>query len=174
MINNAGRRAWWLAVGPRPERRVRHSHDGPRALRRFGIFLVKRHSRNPLLRRKCSQAVRTVRKAVGGREPRSGCSRSACWTREARPLGRVVLKQDADARKRCLTFELRRDRRRDARPDGCMIDKGGRRAWWLAVGPRLERRVRHCFGGWQWLVIFGYLHIRDQRALPAPAQAAPA
>jgi len=43
---------------------------------------------------------------------------------------------------RCLTFELRRDRRRDARPGGWMISEAGRRAWWLAVGPRLERGVR--------------------------------
>ena len=41
-----------------------------------------------------------------------------------------------------LTFELRRDQREDARPDGGMISKAGRRAWRLAVGPRLERGVR--------------------------------
>ena len=52
-----------------------------------------------------------------------------CWSQH-RPLLRG------------LTFELRRDRRRDARPDGWMINKAGRRAWWLAVGPRLERGVR--------------------------------
>ncbi len=42
----------------------------------------------------------------------------------------------------CLTFELRRDQRHGARPVRCMITKGAARAWWLAVGPRLERRVR--------------------------------
>jgi hypothetical protein len=35
---------------------------------------------------------------------------------EARPLGRAVLRRDSVASKRCLTFEVRRDRRQDARP----------------------------------------------------------
>jgi hypothetical protein len=61
---------------------------------------------------------------------------------EASPLGRAVMRQCATGSKRGLTFELRRDRRRDARPDGWMINKARRRAWWLAVGPRLERGVR--------------------------------
>jgi hypothetical protein len=47
---------------------------------------------------------------------------------------------------RSLTFELRRDRRQGARPDGWMINRAGRRAWWLAVGPRLERGVRRHLG----------------------------
>ena len=43
---------------------------------------------------------------------------------------------------RCLTFELRRDRRQSARPGGGMINLTWSRAWWFAVGPRLERGVR--------------------------------
>ena len=43
---------------------------------------------------------------------------------------------------RGLTFEVRRDRRQDARPARWMIASAASRAWWLAVGPRLERRVR--------------------------------
>ena len=43
---------------------------------------------------------------------------------------------------RDLTFELRRARRGGARPAGRMICLTWRRAWWLAVGPRLERGVR--------------------------------
>ena len=44
---------------------------------------------------------------------------------------------------RGLTFELRRDRRQDARPGPQkMYTVPVARAWWLAVGPRLERRVR--------------------------------
>ena len=43
----------------------------------------------------------------------------------------------------CLTFELRRDRRQDARPGPVkMYSVPPARAWWLAVGPRLERGVR--------------------------------
>ena len=42
-----------------------------------------------------------------------------------------------------LTFELRRDRRKDARPGlAKMYRVPPGRAWWLAVGPRLERGVR--------------------------------
>jgi hypothetical protein len=47
---------------------------------------------------------------------------------------------------RGLTFEVRRDRRWDARPDGRIIDNTGRRAWWPAVGPRLDRGVRPQLG----------------------------
>ncbi len=44
-----------------------------------------------------------------------------------------------------LTFELRRDRRQGARPARCKMNHCTARAWWLAVGPRLERGVRpHC------------------------------
>jgi hypothetical protein len=42
-----------------------------------------------------------------------------------------------------LTFELRRDQRQDARPGlAKMYRVPSDRAWWPAVGPRLERRVR--------------------------------
>ena len=42
-----------------------------------------------------------------------------------------------------LTFELRRDRRQGARPGPVkMYRVPPARAWWLAVGPRLERGVR--------------------------------
>jgi hypothetical protein len=44
---------------------------------------------------------------------------------------------------RSLTFELRRGRRQSARPGGWMITITRSRAWWFAVGPRLERGVRH-------------------------------
>ncbi len=44
---------------------------------------------------------------------------------------------------RRLTFELRRDQRQDARPGPVkMYSVPPGRAWWLAVGPRLERGVR--------------------------------
>ena len=44
---------------------------------------------------------------------------------------------------RGLTFELRRDQRQDARPGPVkMYSVPPARAWWLAVGPRLERGVR--------------------------------
>ena len=47
---------------------------------------------------------------------------------------------------RRLTFELRRDRRQDARPGLAeMYRVPPARAWWPAVGPRLERRVRPHF-----------------------------
>ena len=48
----------------------------------------------------------------------------------------------------CLTFELRRDQRQDARPGLVkMYRVPPARAWWPAVGPRLERGVRqHCAG----------------------------
>ena len=47
---------------------------------------------------------------------------------------------------RGLTFEVRRDRRRDARPrPQKMYTVPVAGAWWLAVGPRLDRGVRpHC------------------------------
>ena len=48
-----------------------------------------------------------------------------------------------DLHLRSLTFELRRDRRQDARPGPVkMYSVPPARAWWLAVGPRLERGVR--------------------------------
>jgi hypothetical protein len=40
-----------------------------------------------------------------------------------------------------LTFEVRRGRRQGARPARRMICPTASRAWWLAVGPRLDRRV---------------------------------
>ena len=43
---------------------------------------------------------------------------------------------------RGLTFEVRRDLRQDARPARKMICLSASRAWRLAVGPRLDRRVR--------------------------------
>ena len=44
---------------------------------------------------------------------------------------------------RRLPFELTRDQRQDARPGPQkMYTVPVARAWWLAVGPRLERRVR--------------------------------
>ena len=44
---------------------------------------------------------------------------------------------------RGLTFEVRRDRRQDARPGLVkMYRVPPARAWWPAVGPRLDRRVR--------------------------------
>ena len=43
---------------------------------------------------------------------------------------------------RGLTFEVRRDRRQSARPGGRMISLTWSRAWWFAVGPRLDRGVR--------------------------------
>ena len=39
---------------------------------------------------------------------------------------------------RDLTFEVRRDRRWDARPARPMITNTVARAWWPAVGPRLD------------------------------------
>jgi hypothetical protein len=49
-------------------------------------------------------------------------------------------------------FEVRRDRRRSARPGGGMIDNARSRAWCFAVGPRLDRGVRRHFsrpsGSW--------------------------
>ena len=45
---------------------------------------------------------------------------------------------------RRLTFELRRGQRQDARPGPVkMYRVPPARDWWLAVGPRLERGVRH-------------------------------
>jgi hypothetical protein len=42
-----------------------------------------------------------------------------------------------------LTFEVRRDRRQDAKPGPVkMYPVPPARAWWPAVGPRLDRRVR--------------------------------
>ena len=38
----------------------------------------------------------------------------------------------------CLTFELSRARREDARPALRMMNLTVARAWWLAVGARLE------------------------------------
>ena len=63
-------------------------------------------------------------------------SRATAWRfMEAARITMVVL--------RGLTFELRRDRRRDARPGSVkMYRVPPARAWWLAVGPRLERGVR--------------------------------
>ncbi len=43
---------------------------------------------------------------------------------------------------RGLTFEVTRDRRRDARPARRMIGQGASPAWWPAVGPRVDRGVR--------------------------------
>jgi len=43
---------------------------------------------------------------------------------------------------RGLTFEVRQDQREDARPAKRMIDRAASWAWWLAVGPRLDRGVR--------------------------------
>src|SRR5687768_3322425 len=44
---------------------------------------------------------------------------------------------------RGLTFEVRRDQRQDARPGPVkMYRVPPARAWWPAVGPRLDRRVR--------------------------------
>ena len=48
---------------------------------------------------------------------------------------------------RCLTFEVRRDRRWDARPGPQkMYRVPPDRAWWSAVGPRLDRGVRPRLG----------------------------
>ena len=48
----------------------------------------------------------------------------------------------------CLTFEVRRDRRQDARPGLVkMYRVPPARAWWPAVGPRLDRRVRRHWRG---------------------------
>jgi len=62
---------------------------------------------------------------------------------EASPVGRAVMRQCTNVSKRGLTFELRRDQRQDARPGPrIMYTVPVARAWWLAVGPRLERGVR--------------------------------
>ena len=42
----------------------------------------------------------------------------------------------------CLTFEVRRGRRKSAGPAGRMINRTWKRARWFAVGPRLDRGVR--------------------------------
>ena len=42
----------------------------------------------------------------------------------------------------CLTFELRRDRQRNARPARWKMRQPTLRAWYFDVGPRLERGVR--------------------------------
>ena len=60
---------------------------------------------------------------------------------EASPLGRAVMRQCTTVSKRGLTFELRRDRRRDARPDGWMINLTWSRAWRFAVGPASTRTL---------------------------------
>ena len=51
-----------------------------------------------------------------------------------------------DASRLGPTFELRRDRREGARPGLWRMYLATGRAWWLAVGPRLDRGVRpHSF-----------------------------
>jgi hypothetical protein len=62
--------------------------------------------------------------------------------REASPPGRAVMTKCAIVTMQGLTFEVRRDRRRGARPGARMIDNTWSRAWCLAVGPRLDRGVR--------------------------------
>src|SRR5882762_3196449 len=72
-----------------------------------------------------------------------------CCTRRPRglqALGRLAtgleqVERDCVALRR-LTFEVRRGRRWDARPARPMITNTVARAWWPAVGPRLDRGVR--------------------------------
>ena len=89
---------------------------------------------------------------------------------------------------RGLTFELSWDRRCDARPARRRITKAASRAWRHAVGPQLERGVRHRgAGACDWLD-GGHLACsepcepaprlrttggRVRRLMPAPTRAAP-
>jgi hypothetical protein len=144
MICPTARRAWWPAVGPRLDRVVRQRQTGackhefllsgfcsrPTTLSRFGATvggmpLELANTRRKLEAPSGTRATTQHHWICSGEAP--GPSRVEAW---------------GFCLPRCLTFEVRRDQRRGARPARPMICPTASRAWCHAVGPRLDRRVR--------------------------------